>query len=84
VADFKAGRDLAVIELNGVTSESTNVYDPSWPLWRAYLTLGRQWSILFRIADANVRAGVKPTSPDDLWRRTRVYYRHRETEALGD
>jgi membrane protein DedA with SNARE-associated domain len=29
---FKAGRDLAIVELNGATSESTNVYDPSWPL----------------------------------------------------
>lgn len=37
-AEFRAGRGFAVVELNGATSESTNLYDPEWPLWRAYRT----------------------------------------------
>jgi membrane protein DedA with SNARE-associated domain len=57
VEAFKAGRDLAVIELNGVTSESANLYDPANSLWRAYHILLRQWTILFEIADANRRQG---------------------------
>ena len=28
VEAFKAGRDLAIVELNGATGESTNIYDP--------------------------------------------------------
>src|SRR4029079_3344489 len=40
--EFETGRGFAIVELNGVTSESTNLYDPSWPLWRAYRTLFRQ------------------------------------------
>ena len=27
--EFLAGRGFAIVELNGVTSESTNLYDPS-------------------------------------------------------
>ena len=57
VEAFRAGRDLAIVELNGVTSESTNLYDPANSLWSAYRTLIRQWEILFRIADANRRRG---------------------------
>lgn len=54
-AEFRAGRGFAIVELNGVASESTNLYDPAWPLWRAYRTLFRQWALLFRIRDANRR-----------------------------
>jgi hypothetical protein len=50
---FKAGADLAVVELNGVTSESTNLYDPANSLLQAYRTLASQWALLFRVADAN-------------------------------
>jgi hypothetical protein len=34
-AAFRAGRDLAVIELNGATAEPTDLYDPSHSLWSA-------------------------------------------------
>jgi membrane protein DedA with SNARE-associated domain len=75
---FKRGEDFTVIELNGVTSESTNLYDPAWSLCRAYRTLFRQWSVLFDIADANVRTGVRPTPPLDLLRNVAAYYRRRQ------
>lgn len=78
VEAFKRGEDFTVIELNGVTSESTNLYDPAWSLCRAYRTLFRQWSILFRIADENIRAGVRPTPPLELLRNVVTYYRRRE------
>ncbi len=59
--DFQAGRNLKIIELNGVTSEATNIYDPKNSLRRAYGTLFEQWRIIFRIAAANRREGVRPT-----------------------
>jgi len=40
-ASFKRGEDFAVIEFNGVTSESTNLYDPDWSLWQALAVLRR-------------------------------------------
>jgi membrane protein DedA with SNARE-associated domain len=84
VAEFMAGRDLAIIELNGVTSESTNIYDPSRSLLSAYRTLARQWSILFRIADANRRRGIRPTRPMTLLRQIICFYRHREIALAAD
>jgi membrane protein DedA with SNARE-associated domain len=61
-AAFRAGRDLGIVELNGVTSESTNLYDPSWSIVAAYRTLFRQWSLLYRIGAANRGRGHPPTS----------------------
>jgi membrane protein DedA with SNARE-associated domain len=81
---FKAGRDLAIVELNGVTSESTNVYDPSWTLIKAYRTLFRQWALLYRIGSANKQRGCASTGLWELWRLVRDYYRGLRVDPLAD
>jgi hypothetical protein len=83
VAAFKAGRDLAIVELNGATSESTNMYDPSWSLWATYRTLYRQWSLLYRIGHANRQRGHATTS---LIAFLRLVWRHggRQAGSLAD
>src|SRR5207237_2668846 len=84
VAMFQAGRGLAVVELNGVTSESTNIYDPSWSLMSAYRTLYRQWALLYRIGAANRQRGHAPTGVLALLRLVFDYYRGLRVEALAD
>ncbi|MBZ0113802.1 MAG: alpha/beta fold hydrolase [Thermoanaerobaculia bacterium] len=59
--DFEAGRDIRVIELNGVTSEATHIYDPGSSLWSAYRTLFRQWRLAFEIGWACRERGHAPT-----------------------
>jgi len=54
---FMAGRDLAIVELNGVSSEATHIYDPSRSLLDAYRTLYQQWRLVFEIGAANIRSG---------------------------
>jgi hypothetical protein len=81
---FRSGRGFAIVELNGATSESTNLYDPSWPLWRAYLTLFRQWALLFRIGAANRALGHRPVSVWELAELVWGHYRGRRIEALAD
>jgi membrane protein DedA with SNARE-associated domain len=81
---FRAGQDLAIVELNGVTSESTNIYDPSWSLLSAYQTLCRQWSLLYRIGAANRERGHEPTRLLALLRLVRGYYRDLRVNPLAD
>ena len=59
VERFTAGDDLAIVELNGATAESTNIYDPSGSLWAAYRQLFRQWSLVFAIGAANRDRGAR-------------------------
>jgi len=59
---FMAGLDLSVVELNGITAESTNIYDPRGSLSAAYRVLFQQWSIIFAIGAANRRAGAATSS----------------------
>jgi membrane protein DedA with SNARE-associated domain len=81
---FKAGRDFAIVELNGVTSESTNIYDPSWSLFTAYRTLFRQWSLLYRIGYANRQQGHASTGILELFRFVFDYYRGLQVDPLAD
>lgn len=62
VERFKAGHDLAIVELNGATAESTNIYDPGGSLFSAYRQLLRQWSLVFAIGAANLAAGAEASS----------------------
>lgn len=64
--DLKLGRDFRIIELNGVTSESTNIYDPRYTLRDAYRILFEQWRLAFEIGAANARLGAKVTTVRDL------------------
>ena len=61
-------RNIRIIELNGVTSESTDIYDPKNSLWAAYRVLFRQWRLAFEIGAANRRRGVRPAGVAGLIR----------------
>lgn len=67
VEAFKAGCDLAIVELNGVTSESTDIYDPDGTLFQAYRQLFRQWSTIFAIGAANRAQGAHVSSARRLF-----------------
>lgn len=67
-ADLQMGRNIKIIELNGVTSESTNIYDPNYSLIDAYRILFRQWRLAFEIGVENAKLGASPPSVMDLLR----------------
>ncbi len=58
VEAMRAGR-FQVIELNGVTSEATSMYDPRHSVWFGWRTLCRQWRLAFEIGAANRRSGAR-------------------------
>lgn len=62
VTAFSKGRGIKIIEVNGVTSESTNIYDEKYSFWDAQRILMRQWSLAFEIGRQNHDKGVEVTS----------------------
>ncbi len=69
------GRDFTVLELNGVTSEATHIYDPAVSIWEAYRVLFEQWRLAFEIGAENVARGAGTTSLLELARLVRQYTR---------
>jgi membrane protein DedA with SNARE-associated domain len=68
VADIKNGTGFKVVELNGVTSEATHIYDPANSLWEGYRVLMNQWRMAFEIGARNRKMGVEPVSVRHLFR----------------
>ena len=66
-AGLQAGTGFKIIELNGAASEATNIYDEHNSLWRAYVTLYRQWQLVYAIGAANRKLGASPVSAHALW-----------------
>jgi pimeloyl-ACP methyl ester carboxylesterase/membrane protein DedA with SNARE-associated domain len=62
VEQFKEGKGFKVIELNGVTSEATHIYDPKNSLFAAYKVLFEQWRVAFEIGARNRARGIRPVS----------------------
>jgi membrane protein DedA with SNARE-associated domain/pimeloyl-ACP methyl ester carboxylesterase len=74
IEDFRNGRNFKVIELNGVTSEATSIYDPKNSVLTAYKILFEQWRTAFEIGAQN-RARGKQTTPVTTLARWLVDYR---------
>lgn len=61
VDSLKRGLNFKAVELNGVVSEPTHMYDPKHGLAYAYATMFALWKNIFEVAAAN-RARGKPAS----------------------
>ncbi len=81
---FKAGEDLAIVELNGAFSESTNIYDPNFTLVDAHRQLFLQWSILFKIGALRLRRGAKVPRLGSVLGRIVRHMRARPVDIVSD
>ena len=73
VDDFKKGKKIRIIELNGVTSEATGMYDPKHSFFAALATLQKQWKICFDIGAQNRERGSPVPTVKDIFQNIREY-----------
>lgn len=71
--DFQNGKNIKIVELNGVSSEPGHIYDPSYTLWKAYRDLAFHWSMAGQIATQNIKRGVRPASFKEI---IKIVYQH--------
>lgn len=64
--------NFIVLEVNGIDSLSTNIFDPSWSVIDAYKKLYEQYSLLISIADQNHKQDMKLCSWPEVFRRTKA------------
>lgn len=83
--DLKQGKNFKIIELNGVCSEPTHIYDQSSSNYFSALgTIMQHWTIVRRIAAANHRIGAKHMPESQMLRLLaglRDYHRKIKAEA---
>jgi pimeloyl-ACP methyl ester carboxylesterase len=81
---LRAGEDFAIVELNGVMSESTNMYDPAKPAWWLYRVLFAQWRRLFALGAWRRKQGFPGLNFRMLVRIVRSHYRGRGGSSVSD
>ena len=74
IESFKNG-DFKIIEVNGVTSESTNMYDPKYSVFTAYKIMFKQWRLAFKIGQQNITRGHASMSFSSLLDKVRFMNR---------
>ena len=62
IEGFQQGRDIRVLELNGLTSEVAHAYDPDHGVINAWRDLMHQWKIAFEISARIQARGDEPIS----------------------
>ncbi|MGH7243593.1 MAG: carboxylate--amine ligase [Phycisphaerales bacterium] len=80
---FKSGRDFRIIELNGVLSESTNIYDPAFGLFHGLRVLARQWELAFKIGSENAARGARRATLREVLREV-IKHRGRGGDRQSD
>lgn len=81
---LRAGRGFVIVELNGSSAESTNIYDPArGPLW-AYRVLFAQWKHLYTLGAWRRDRGAKQTTWRDWRAMMREHYATRTGSDVAD
>ncbi|MFN0134230.1 MAG: alpha/beta fold hydrolase [Phycisphaerales bacterium] len=81
---LREGGGFTIVELNGNTGESTNIYDPRSRTTWAIATQARQWELMYRLGAAREAEGHMPLKVLDLFARLFRHYRTRTGNALAD
>lgn len=67
IEDLFQGKNIRVMELNGVSSDPGHIYDPHYYLWQAYRDLMWHWKRAADISIINQKNGVKPLPFSEIW-----------------
>jgi hypothetical protein len=67
IDDLNEGKNIKIMELNGVSADPGHIYDPNYKLLTAYSDVARHWKILADISIAQQKLGVQPIPLKILW-----------------
>jgi len=72
-AAFSRGEGFEIIELNGVLSEATHIYDPAVSYWEGQRVLREQWRLAYSIGRENRLRGCRVSSLAAIWRSVKAH-----------
>ena len=84
LAALRDGADFSIIEINGVGSEATHIWDPDTSLREVYAAQFRHYGEAFSIAAEMRRRGAKTSGIGRMWRDWREQGRLMRSYPLND
>ena len=73
IAALREGSGVKILEFNGVAGEPAHIYDPTYPIRKAYQDIWRHWGVIYEISSVQIAKGVKPMTWREAWQRIRDY-----------
>jgi hypothetical protein len=67
IDDLYLGKNIKIMELNGVSADPGHIYDPNYKLLTAYIDVAKHWKILANISIEQQKLGIKPIPLKILW-----------------
>lgn len=71
---IKNGEHFKVLEFNGIASEPAHIYDPSYPVWKAYKDIYQHWKIIYQIGKQQRAKGIASMSMKEAVNSLRNYF----------
>lgn len=68
IEDFKQGKGIKIMEVNGVASEPAHIYDPKTPILKAYRDILWHMKIIQVISFQNKKDGIPFASFKQIWK----------------
>jgi hypothetical protein len=75
ISDLETGKNLRIMELNGVTSEPAHIYDPNMSIWKAYASVFKHFKLVYKISKANTANGYKPAAWASFYNLMKAHYK---------
>ena len=73
--DLYSGKNIRILELNGVSSEPAHIYDPGNNLIRAWRDVARHMAVIRRISEINLQMGYRRDSIFHFLAELRAHFR---------
>ena len=81
IEDLKRKGKFIILEFNGVNSEVTHVYDPNYPMLKAYQDIFRHWKMMYEISVMQKAKGIPSMRLSEAIKTLRAYLKHKRTEG---
>lgn len=75
IEDFKEGKGIKIMEVNGVASEPAHIYDPKTSIWKAYAAIFWHMKIIQVISEQNKKDGTPYASFKQVWKIVKEEFR---------
>jgi hypothetical protein len=69
IADLYLGKNIKILELNGVNADAAHIFDPKYSLFQAYKDVAWHWKRLNEIANFNRKLGHQPITLKNVIRK---------------
>ncbi len=72
--DLYDGKNIRIMELNGVSSDPAHIFHPGYSIVKAYRDLIKHWKIIYRISISNMNSGTPPVSLKEIYNKMRIHF----------